>query len=59
MSDIHEAEHFFTPEEVAERWRVSEKTVQRLIRAGKLSHVRIGRQVRLRPSDVQKYESKK
>jgi excisionase family DNA binding protein len=41
-----------TRAEVAQYLRVSERTVSRLIRAGQLPAVRIGRAVRIRHSDL-------
>ncbi len=46
---------FLTALEVAERMRVSKMTVYRLIRAGKIPAVRIGRAFRVREDDVEKY----
>jgi excisionase family DNA binding protein len=46
---------FLTAGEVAERMRVSKMTVYRLIRAGKLPAVRIGRAFRVREDDVEAY----
>ncbi|WP_088289402.1 helix-turn-helix domain-containing protein [Kineosporia sp. A_224] len=40
-------------DEVAERFRSSEKHVRRMIRRGELPCVRIGRLVRVRVSDVE------
>jgi excisionase family DNA binding protein len=45
-------------DEVAERWLVSKRTVQRLVDANLLHSIRIGRQLRFRPEDVAAYESK-
>ena len=44
-----------TFEEVAERWKVSERTVMRLADSGELPCVRIGSRRRFRPCDVQDY----
>jgi excisionase family DNA binding protein len=46
---------FLTPAEVAEELRVSSMTVYRLIRAGELRAVRIGKSFRIRPDDVDAY----
>lgn len=51
-------ERLLTVDDVADRWRVSAKTVQRLVNQGKLASVRIGRQIRLRLVDVMTYEDK-
>src|SRR5689334_14412957 len=45
-----------TAGEVAQRWGVSTRTVQRLMRRGGLRCLRIGRQMRFRAEDVRAYE---
>ncbi|MDA8253371.1 MAG: helix-turn-helix domain-containing protein [Rhodospirillales bacterium] len=57
MTEVPEVERLLTLQEVAERWRVSTKTIQRLIAAGRLRAVRIGRNIRLHPLEIKKYES--
>jgi excisionase family DNA binding protein len=46
---------FVTVAEVAEQMRVSNMTVYRLVQAGQLPAVRIGRSYRIREEDVDKY----
>ena len=46
---------FMTVAEVATLMRVSTMTVYRLIKAGELSAIRVGRSYRLRPDDVDQY----
>jgi excisionase family DNA binding protein len=46
---------FMTVSEVANLMRVSNMTVYRLIRSGRLSAVRIGNRYRITESDVHKY----
>lgn len=46
---------FFTVAEVARQLRVSNMTVYRLIKAGQLPAVRVGRGYRIRDDDVRKY----
>ncbi len=41
--------------EAAEQLRLSERTLWRLTKAGELRTVRIGRQVRIRPADLQAF----
>ncbi len=48
-------ERFVTVTEVADRLRVSTMTVYRLIKAGDLPAVRIGKSFRLRADDVEAY----
>jgi excisionase family DNA binding protein len=48
---------FVTVAEVAEQMRVSNMTVYRLVQAGQLPAVRIGRSYRIREEDVDKYLS--
>lgn len=44
-----------TPKEVAERLAVSETTVHRLVARGELPAIRVGRQWRFAPADVESY----
>ena len=46
---------FMSVENVAKSLDVSETTIKRLISAGKLSAVRVGRQLRISPDDLIKY----
>jgi excisionase family DNA binding protein len=46
---------FVTVAEVADQLRVSNMTVYRLVQAGELPAVRIGRSYRIREDDVDKY----
>ena len=46
---------FLTASEAAERMRVSKMTVYRLIKAGKLRAVQIGKAYRVRGSDLEEY----
>lgn len=46
---------FVTVAEVADQLRVSNMTVYRLVQAGSLPAVRIGRSYRIREDDVDKY----
>jgi excisionase family DNA binding protein len=45
----------FTKETVCEYLAVSPSTLDRLVRAGKIRALRIGGQVRFRPSDIESY----
>ena len=55
MANASARPRFLTPAEVAEQLRVSSMTVYRLIKAGELRAVRIGRSFRLREDDVDAY----
>jgi len=55
VSQLDERRHFMTVAEVAQLMRVSTMTVYRLIKAGELSAIRVGRSYRLRPDDVDRY----
>ena len=55
VSQLDERRQFMTVAEVAQLMRVSTMTVYRLIKAGELSAVRVGRSYRLRPDDVDRY----
>ena len=48
-------DHLLTPDEVLEYLHLNLKTVYRLIKAGKLPAVRVGRQWRFRKSDIDAY----
>ena len=50
---------FVTVAEVAEQLRVSNMTVYRLVQAGELPAVRVGRSYRIREDDVDGYLSKR
>ncbi|MFT7474459.1 MAG: excisionase family DNA binding protein [Verrucomicrobiales bacterium] len=55
VSELDERRHFMTVAEVAQLMRVSTMTVYRLIKAGELSAIRVGRSYRIRPDDVDQY----
>ena len=57
MTDVGpEALDLLTMAEVAERLRVSEKTVQRMIRQGVFTKLRMGGLVRIDPAEVVAYK---
>ena len=58
MSATLDPNRLYSIDQIADRWRVSGKTVRRLIDRGDLRHVRIGGQKRLRPEDVLEYETR-
>jgi excisionase family DNA binding protein len=49
-------DRFWTPNQIAERWLVSPRTVRRLIEAGELRACRMGKQIRIRHADLLAYE---
>ena len=55
MSDRQFGEPLLTVGEVASIMRVSNMTVYRLIKAGQLSAIRVGKNYRIRRSDVDRY----
>ena len=55
VSQLDERRHFMTVAEVAQLMRVRTMTVYRLIKAGELSAIRVGRSYRLRPDAVDRY----
>ena len=55
MAQSFEKARFLTVQEVAQLMRVSSMTVYRLIRAGDLPGVRVGRSFRVRDVDVDGY----
>lgn len=50
-------DRLLTVEEVADLMRVSNMTVYRLIKAGQLGAIRVGKNYRIRSSDVDRYLS--
>lgn len=48
-------DQLLTLQQVADRLQVSMSTVRRLVAAGKLKTVRIGRNLRVRPDDLAAY----
>ena len=57
LSQSHARARFMTVAEVAELMRVSSMTVYRLIKAGDLAAVRVGKSFRVREDDVDHYLS--
>lgn len=57
MSQSYASARFLTAQEVAELLRVSSMTVYRLIKAGDLPAIRVGRSFRVRDVDVDAYVS--
>ncbi len=55
MAQTDGRNRFFTVAEVAQLMRVSTMTVYRLIKAGDLGAVRVGRSYRIREDDVDRY----
>jgi excisionase family DNA binding protein len=58
MTVPNDAERLLTKAELAERWQVSEKTVDRHIRRYGLPHIKIGRQTRFSFTDILQHEKK-
>ena len=48
-------DQLLTLQQVADRLQVSMSTVRRLVDAGKLKAIKIGRNLRVRPEDLAKY----
>ena len=46
----------YTPERLAAMWEVSAATVRTLARNGELKCFRVGRQIRIRPEEVEAFE---
>ncbi|MGH2829080.1 MAG: helix-turn-helix domain-containing protein [Actinomycetota bacterium] len=51
----YDGDRLLTVSEVAELMRVSNMTVYRLIKAGSLGAIRVGKNYRIRESDVNRY----
>ena len=54
MTSVNEIE-LMTPREVAETMRVSTMTVYRLVKAGTLPAIRVGKHLRIRRTDLRAY----
>lgn len=48
-------DQLLTLQQAADRLQISMSTIRRLIKAGKLQAVRIGRNLRIRPADLEAY----
>ncbi|MFA4953323.1 MAG: helix-turn-helix domain-containing protein [Candidatus Pacearchaeota archaeon] len=57
MEEINTKE-YYTTEEIAEHWKVEPRTIQREVRRGKLTAVRIGRQFRIKGENILEYETR-
>ena len=55
--ESHARARFLTVAEVAELMRVSTMTVYRLIKSGQLAAIRVGKNYRIRESEVDRYLS--
>ncbi|MGI8807617.1 MAG: helix-turn-helix domain-containing protein [Acidimicrobiales bacterium] len=55
VAQNHERARFLTVAEVAGQLRVSTMTVYRLLKAGQLASVRVGKSYRVREDDVDRY----
>ncbi|MGI8752881.1 MAG: helix-turn-helix domain-containing protein [Acidimicrobiales bacterium] len=55
MQPGNDRSRFVTVSEVADQLRVSNMTVYRLVQAGQLPAVRVGRSYRIRADDVDRY----
>ena len=55
VAQSHERPRFLTVAEVAAQLRVSTMTVYRLLKAGQLASVRVGKSYRVREDDVDRY----
>jgi excisionase family DNA binding protein len=55
VAKSHERARFLTVAEVAAQLRVSTMTVYRLLKAGQLASVRVGKSYRVREDDVDRY----
>ncbi|MEY2435962.1 MAG: hypothetical protein QOH64_1313 [Acidimicrobiaceae bacterium] len=58
MEQLHARARFLTVAEVAEHLRVSSMTVYRLVKAGDLPAVRVGKSYRVREDDLDAYLAK-
>jgi excisionase family DNA binding protein len=59
LSDARSRSRYVTVAEVADQLRVSNMTVYRLVQAGQLPAVRVGRSYRIREEDVDRFLAEK
>jgi excisionase family DNA binding protein len=59
MAQSHARARFLTVAEVAELMRVSTMTVYRLIKAGDLAAVRVGKSFRIKEEDIDRFLAKR
>jgi putative molybdopterin biosynthesis protein len=60
MMTVTELERFYSVEEIAGRLQVSEQTVRRWVKGGRLAAFKPGKELRIRPSDLKEFlESRK
>mgnify|MGYP001610163573 CR=1 FL=1 len=50
-------EEFYTTKELADRYRVNKRTIERLILDGEIPAIKIGRQYRIKGESIIKYEN--
>jgi excisionase family DNA binding protein len=50
-----ELERFYSVEEIAERLQVSDQTVRRWVKGGKLAAFKPGKELRIRPHDLEEF----
>jgi excisionase family DNA binding protein len=58
MDNVHAISECLTPKEIADRWRISAKTVRLLCRSLKLRHLKFGVDYRIPVNAVIEYEQK-
>ena len=60
MMSVTEVERFFTVDEIAARLQVSDQTVRRWVKSGKLIAFKPGKELRIHPTDLEEFlESRK
>jgi excisionase family DNA binding protein len=55
MMSVTELERFLTVEEIAGRLQVSDQTVRRWVKSGKLAAFKPGKELRIRPRDLEEF----
>ncbi|WP_280420063.1 helix-turn-helix domain-containing protein [Nocardia carnea] len=50
------SETWLTPEQLAEKWQISVREVQRMCARGRLAHMRIGRRIRISEQTVTDFQ---
>lgn len=56
LSDTQTSPALFTPKQICSRWQVTGMTLRRWRKAGKISALHIGRQIRFSLSEIERFE---
>jgi len=57
MTQMYDKQETFTPQQLAQRWQRSRRTIYRYLKAQKLAHFQIGHKILIPTSEVKRIES--